>query len=240
MSSTTGSRCWTAAPRNWPAAIPLACGYTCANFCVTGGETVFQPWRILEAGDLKIGFVGAITPDTFTKSIIKDVLNEAGEPMYDFLADETGDRLCAGLQKAIDEVRQAGADYVILVSHLGSYDSITEQFRSDAVVGRLTGLDLVIDGHAHQTFSHTVTDGEGRQIPMAETGVYLRAIDPDRQRARACGPPLRDRHPAQCRALCGPGDEGLSGRDRRLVRPCHGAEDRRGVLRHDRPGCKRL
>ncbi len=45
----------------------LACGYTCANFCVTGGGTVFQPWRILEAGDLKIGFVGAITPDTFTK-----------------------------------------------------------------------------------------------------------------------------------------------------------------------------
>ncbi len=154
----------------------LACGYTCANFCVTGGETVFQPWRILEAGDLKIGFVGAVTPDTFTKSIIKDVLNEAGEPMYDFLADETGDRLCAGLQKAIDDVRQAGADFVILVSHLGSNNSISAQFRSDAVVGRLTGLDLVIDGHAHETFSHTVTDGEGRQIPMAETGVYLRAI----------------------------------------------------------------
>jgi len=154
----------------------MDCGYTCANFCVTGGETVFRPWRILEAGDLKIGFVGAVTPDTFTKSVIKDVLNEVGEPMYDFLADETGERLCAGLQKAIDEMRQAGADYVILVSHLGSNESITAQFRSDAVVGRLTGLDLVIDGHAHETFSRTVTDGEGRQIPIAETGVNLNAI----------------------------------------------------------------
>ena len=154
----------------------LDCGYTCANFCVTGGEPVFQPWRMLEAGDLKIGFVGAVTPDTFTKSTIKEILNEAGEPMYDFLADETGDRLCAGLQKAIDEARQAGADYVILVSHLGSNDSISAQFRSDAVVGRLSGLDLVIDGHAHETFSRTVTDGEGRQIPMAETGVNMKAI----------------------------------------------------------------
>ncbi|MBQ6120490.1 MAG: hypothetical protein IJQ02_00275 [Oscillospiraceae bacterium] len=86
---------------------------------------MFQPWRILEAGDLKIGFVGAVTPDAYTKSTIKDILNEDGEPMYDFLADETGQRLCIGLQKAIDETRQAGADYVILVSHLGNNDSIT-------------------------------------------------------------------------------------------------------------------
>ena len=154
----------------------LDCGYTCANFCVTGGETVFQPWRILEAGDLKIGFVGAVTPDAYTKSALKDILNEVGEPMYDFLADETGERLCAGLQKAIDEARQAGADYVILVSHLGNSDVITERFQCDAVVGRLTGLDLIIDGHAHETYSRTVTDGENRQIPIAETGSNLKAI----------------------------------------------------------------
>lgn len=136
----------------------LDCGYTCANFCVTGGEPVFQPWRILEAGDLKIGFVGAVTPDAYTKSTIKDILNEAGEPMYDFLADETGQRLCIGLQKAIDETRQAGADYVILVSHLGNNDSITEQFRTDAVVGKLRGLDLIIDGHSHETYNRIAGD----------------------------------------------------------------------------------
>ena len=154
----------------------LDCGYTCANFCVSGGEPVFQPWRMLEAGGLKIGFVGAVAPDTFTKSSIKDILNEAGEPMYDFLADETGERLCAGLQKAIDEARQAGADYVILVSHLGNNDSITAQFRCDWIVGQLTGLDMVIDGHSHETFNRTVTDGENRQIPIAQTGSNMNAI----------------------------------------------------------------
>jgi len=154
----------------------LDCGYTCANFCVTGGEPVFQPWRILEAGDLKIGFVGAVTPDVFTKSTIKDILNEAGEPMYDFLTDGTGERLYAGLQKAIDEARQAGADYVILVSHLGSNDVVTERFRCDVVVGKLTGLDMVIDGHSHETFNRTVTDKDHRQIPIAQTGMNLKAI----------------------------------------------------------------
>lgn len=154
----------------------LECGYTCANFCVAGGEPVFAPWRVLEAGDLKIGFVGAVAPDTFTKSTIKDILNEAGEPMYDFLADETGERLSAGLQKAIDEARQAGADYVILVSHLGNNDSITAQFRCDWIVGKLSGLDMVIDAHSHETYNRTVADKENRQIPIAQTGTNMKAI----------------------------------------------------------------
>ena len=40
----------------------LSCGYICASFCTSDEEPVFKPWRILEAGDLKIGFVGAVTP----------------------------------------------------------------------------------------------------------------------------------------------------------------------------------
>ena len=154
----------------------LTCGYTCANFCVTGGEPVFQPWRILEAGDLKIGFVGVVAPDTFTKSTIKDILNEAGEPMYDFLADETGDRLSAALQKYIDEARDNGADYVILVSHLGNNNSITAQFRCDAIAAKLSGLDMIIDGHSHEIYNRTVKDRTGKEIPIAQAGTKLNAI----------------------------------------------------------------
>ena len=154
----------------------LQCGYTCANFCVTGGEPVFKPWRILTAGDVKIGFVGVVAPDTFVKSVIKDILNEAGEPMYDFLADETGERLAAALQKSIDEARENGADYVILVSHLGNNDSITETFRCDPIVGKLSGLDMVIDAHSHELYNRTVKDRTGKEIPIAQAGKKLEAI----------------------------------------------------------------
>ena len=154
----------------------LECGYICTNFCVTGGEPVFQPWRILEAGDLKIGFVSAVTPDTFSKSTIKDILNEAGEPMYDFLADETGERLSAALQKSIDEVRENGADYVILVSHLGNNDSITAQFRCAPIVQKLSGLDMIIDAHSHELFNMTTKDRTGKEIPFAQAGTKLNAI----------------------------------------------------------------
>lgn len=154
----------------------LECGYTCTNFCVAGGEPVFRPWRILEAGDLKIGFIGVVAPDTFTKTTIKDILNESGEPMYDFLADETGERLGAALQKSIDEVRENGADYVILVSHLGNNDSITAQFRCDPIVQKLSGLDMIIDGHSHEIYNRTVKDRTGKEIPIAQAGTKLNAI----------------------------------------------------------------
>ena len=154
----------------------LDCGYTCANFCVAGGKAVFAPWRILEAGDLKIGFVGAVAPDTFTKSVIKNILNDDGEPMYDFLTDATGERLSAGFQKSIDEVRENGADYVILVSHLGNNASITAQFRCDFIAHKLSDLDAIIDAHSHEMYSRTVKDRTGREIPIAQAGTKLNAF----------------------------------------------------------------
>lgn len=154
----------------------LACGYICANFCTIDGETVFEPWRILKAGDLKIGFVGAVTPDTFTRSAIKDVVNEVGEPMYDFLADETGDRLAGALQKNIDEVREQGADYVILVAHLGNATENTSIYSSNAIVGKLNGIDMVIDGHSHEVYNTAIPDKDGKMTPIAQTGTKLQHI----------------------------------------------------------------
>ena len=154
----------------------LECGYTCANFCVTGGEPVFKPWRILKAGNVKIAFIGVVAPDTFTKSSIKDILNEVGEPMYDFLADETGDRLSTRLQISIDEAREKGADYVILVSHLGNNDTITEQFRCEKIAAKLSGLDMIIDGHSHEIFNRTAKDRTGKDIPFAQAGTKMNSI----------------------------------------------------------------
>ena len=154
----------------------LDCGYTCANFCTIDGEPVFKPWRILEAGDLKIGFVGTVTPDTFTRSAIKNIVNEVGQPMYDFLADETGERLAGALQKSINEVRDHGADYVILVAHLGKYTANTSIFSSSAIVGMLNGVDMVVDGHSHEVYNTSIPDKDGNPVPIAQTGTKMQNI----------------------------------------------------------------
>ncbi len=155
----------------------LSCGYTCANFCTADGEPVFRPWRILEAGDIRIGFVGTVTPDTFTSSRIKTIVDEVGEPMYDFLMDGgTGDRLSAALQQSIDEVRENGADYVILIAHLGSSANGSSNYSSNAIVGKLTGVDMVIDGHTHEVYNTAIPDKEGNMIPVAQAGEKLKYI----------------------------------------------------------------
>ena len=154
----------------------LSCGYTCANFCTSDGKPVFSPFKILEVGDIKIGFVGAVTPDTFTKTAIKDVKNDAGDPVYDFLADMTGDRLSETLQKRIDETRENGADYVILITHLGSSTKNDSPFASDKIVAKLSGIDAVIDAHSHETYSTTAPDKDGKMIPIAQTGTKMQNI----------------------------------------------------------------
>ena len=154
----------------------LNCGYVCANFCTSDGQPVYEPWRIIEAGGLKIGFVGAVIPDTFTRSAIKDIKNEVGEPMYDFMADETGDRLSECLQKAIDEARDNGADYVILVPHLGTNKNIASFYATDNIVAKLTGLDAILDAHSHEVYNTTIPDKDGNMIPIIQTGANMKGL----------------------------------------------------------------
>ena len=103
-------------------------------------------------------------------------MNESGEPMYSFLIDDSGEKLCTALQGYIDELRAQGADYVFLLSHLGNAGSITPYFKTKAVVRNLTGLTMVLDGHSHETCNTTMQDKEGREVPVAQTGTKLAAI----------------------------------------------------------------
>ncbi len=41
--------------------------------------------------------------------------NDQGEYIYDFMGDQTGEKLCAAVQKSVDEATAEGADYVILL-----------------------------------------------------------------------------------------------------------------------------
>ena len=154
----------------------LECGYICANFCTSDGETVYDPYRILECGDTSVAFISVDTPDTFSKSRIRDMVDDQGLPMYDFKSDESGETLYACLQGYIDEVKEKGADYVILVAHLGDGNDATQAYRSNEVVAHLTGLDAVIDGHSHNIYNTTAADAEGKEIPLVQTGAYFKNV----------------------------------------------------------------
>ena len=154
----------------------LECSYICANFCTADGETVYAPAKILKCGDTSVAFISADTPETFSKSPIHNLVDDQGVPMYDFKFDGTGELLCDCLQKAIDEVKEQGADLTILIAHLGNGDSDTDVFHSKEIVSHLTGLDAVIDGHSHEIYNMMVKDASGKEIPVVQTGAYFQNV----------------------------------------------------------------
>lgn len=84
------------------------------------GKLVFDPYIIKEAGETKIAFVGVTTPITVTSSTPKHFQDADGNFIYGFLQDETGETLYSAVQQAADDARAAGADYVIVLGHMGN------------------------------------------------------------------------------------------------------------------------
>ncbi len=152
----------------------LNCGYICANFFNTeSGELLFDPYKIVEAGDKKIAFVGATTPETLAGSNPVFFQNEEGEYIYSFGGDGS---IYERLQNAVDDAREDGADYVILLGHLGETD-IREGWSAQEIVAELTGIDAVIDGHSHDvTPGLTVKSKDGKDVVITQTGTKLANI----------------------------------------------------------------
>ena len=155
----------------------LKCGYICCNFkdAVTG-QLVFEPYRIMKYGNTKVAFVGATSPDSITSSTPSSFMDALGDYIYDFDGDKTGEKLSATIQKAVDSARDAGADFVILVGHLGENPPFKE-WSALNVAARTRGIDAIIDGHSHEVTPCLMAKNlDGREIPVTQTGTKLQYI----------------------------------------------------------------
>ncbi|MBR1831038.1 MAG: 5'-nucleotidase C-terminal domain-containing protein [Ruminiclostridium sp.] len=152
----------------------LDCGYVSANFYnKETGKPLFDAYKIIEAGDKKIAFVGATTPETLSGSTPIYFQNDAGEYIYGFGEDGSIYEL---LQTAVDDARDDGADYVILLAHLGE-NYVREGWSAQEVVAELTGVDAVIDGHSHEvTPGITVKSKDGKDVVITQTGTKFANI----------------------------------------------------------------
>lgn len=88
--------------------------YVSCNFHKSG-ELVFAPYAVREFDGVKLAFVGATTPETIASSTPRYFQDEAGNLIYDFSQGGDGSDFYAAIQKAVDDARAEGADYVILV-----------------------------------------------------------------------------------------------------------------------------
>ncbi len=148
--------------------------YICCNFN-KDGKPVFDPYIIKEFDGVKVGFVGITTPNTITSSTPKYFQDEKGNFIYDFCQDKTGKKLYDVVQKAVDDVRKEGADYVIALAHLGNEDSCKPWTYVD-VIANTTGINALLDGHSHDFDQVIMKNKDGEDVPRSACGTKMAGI----------------------------------------------------------------
>ena len=132
----------------------------CANV-LQDGSPVFDAYTMINKGGVQVAFVGLETPEAQTKA------NPALIQGLTFLA---GDEMYAAVQTQVDAAKTAGADIVIVLTHLG-VDSSSEPNTSYDLYEKVNGIDVIIDGH-----SPTVMTKGPEGEPIQSTGTALNNI----------------------------------------------------------------
>ena len=141
----------------------------CANLFEAGEpQPIYAPYVIRQYGDKRVAYVGACTPETMILE---------GYSFYDtndiLLYDLKPKTFYELIQQAVDEARANGADYVVLLSHVGETTQ-SMGFNSHKLVNTVRGIDVVLDGHSHNVFEDAkATDPDGRQIIVTQTGTQF-------------------------------------------------------------------
>ena len=150
--------------------------YISCNFVDKDGNPVLKPYVIKEADGVKIAFVGISTPKTITTSTPTYFQDGNGNYIYGFMQDDTGEKLYAAVQSAVDAARKEGAKYVIAMAHLG-IEADCQPWTSSDVIVNTSGIDVVLDGHSHSTIAgDIVKNKEGKDVILTSTGTKLANI----------------------------------------------------------------
>ena len=148
--------------------------YISANFNKEG-ELVFKPYVIKEFDGVKIAFVGISTPKTLTSSTPAYFMDDAGNFVYGFYQDETGEKLYAAVQSAVDAAIAEGAAYVVAMAHTGNEAECKPWTYAD-IISNTVGIDAYLDGHSHDKDQVKMLNKAGEDVLRAACGTKLEGI----------------------------------------------------------------
>ena len=149
---------------------------SCNFVSLATGEAVFEPYEIIDYGNIQVAYVGIATPKTFTSSTPKYFQDDSGNYIYSFCEDDTGEALYGVVQESVDAAIAEGADVVVAVGHCGVGDDLVP-WQSTDIIAHTTGIDAFIDGHSHSTIAGDVYQNEnGEDVVLTSTGSGLASI----------------------------------------------------------------
>ncbi|MGI6014661.1 MAG: S-layer homology domain-containing protein [Oscillospiraceae bacterium] len=131
------------------------------------GETSLQDRTIFTAPDgTKIGVFGLTTPE------LKTELHPARTEGVTILADAA---LIFCAQEQVAQLQEAGCTLIVCVAHLGT-DETNAGSRSIDVAQQVDGIDLLIDGHSHETIAEGDANHQINGTMVVSAGSELEAI----------------------------------------------------------------
>lgn len=143
-----------------------------ANFRdVQTNQTLFPPYKIVTYENVDIAYIGLTTTSTLSTSP-KKFQDESGEFIYDF----SKSTFYETAQKSINQARQEGGDYVVVLSHLGD-EPDDDHPNSLSLIAQTTGVDVVLDAHSHSYLPDTlIYNGAGHPVLMSSTGTKFQGV----------------------------------------------------------------
>lgn len=140
----------------------------CCNFKdLRDGKQIYDPYAIVTCGGVKLGFVGMSTPYTINSSTPTYFKDENGNYVYSFSIDD----FYAVAQESVNAARAAGADYIIVLSHVGDEYQGEGGVNSPALIASTYGIDVVLDGHSHSVIPGTyMKNSRGKDVLLTSTG----------------------------------------------------------------------
>jgi len=144
----------------------------CINLFKEDDQRPLYPGGVLKTyGEKRVGYVGVCTPASMVDEAYA-FFDENGRKRYDLRPDD----IVTLVQHAVDSVRRAGADYVVVLSHLGEVN-FNGFIDSHTLVSKLSGVDALLDGHTHSVVPcDRVQDRNQRPVPVTQTGTQFAYI----------------------------------------------------------------
>ena len=138
---------------------------TASLAALKSGNKSAKPYTIINRGGIKLGIVGANTPETIEQVFPGnlDYTDASGKK-----ATIEIDPGVVGINKSIADAKEAGAEIVVVVIHQGwteNSDGVAKGL-FNSLSAQIKGAAAIYGGHSHQTFS-TLIPASGRgQAPV--------------------------------------------------------------------------
>ena len=161
-------------PRQMELMEELTAECLCCNFKdIRTDQQIYEPYTIAHYGDFDVAFVGMSTPYTINSSTPTYFKDEDGNYIYSFCIDNFYDVV----QEAVNSAREEGADFVVVLSHLGDESEGEGGINSPSMIENTYGIDVVLDGHSHSVIPCTVLKNKnGEDVTLTSTGTKFANI----------------------------------------------------------------